>query len=349
VPKEECILEARILSPDRQPERAGPTNAEGDLPFASVIIPTYQRPAQLAECLDALHQQSYPSTRFEVIVVDDSGEPPAAPVVTAFGSRLRTTVVRVARGGPGAARNVGAANARGSILAFLDDDCRPDPRWLALLVGTVQQDDRVLVGSRIINALPSDLYASATHCLVDYLYRVCNQPGSHTEFLSSTGFAVSREAFLSIRGFDPSVRHASEDREFCQRWSRCGRRLVYNPEALVRHAHPLSAGQFWRQHFNYGRGAFEYRRTVARQIGADLRLERIAFYARLLGHPLEVETGPLRFALCGLLALSQLATAAGFVWQWQIDWRSPASRVAARETELDSGMAGKNRHGSSPP
>ncbi len=86
-------------------------------PEFSVIIPTYGRPAFLAEALASVSRQTL--TDFECIVVDDATpEPPALPTTDA---RFRL-VRRAANGGPGAARNTGIAEAAGRHLAFLDDD-----------------------------------------------------------------------------------------------------------------------------------------------------------------------------------------------------------------------------------
>ena len=57
----------------------------------------------------------------------------------------------------------------------------------------------------------------------------------------------------------------SEDREFCDRSLYNGFQMIYAPEILVYHAHALTLGTFWRQHFNYGRGAFYFHRVRAQR------------------------------------------------------------------------------------
>ena len=54
-----------------------------DLPFFSVIVPTYERPEQLRTCLDSLARLDYPAERFEVIVVDDGSKSPPTEIVAA--------------------------------------------------------------------------------------------------------------------------------------------------------------------------------------------------------------------------------------------------------------------------
>jgi len=105
----------------------------GFRPDFSVIVPTYNRPRELADCVASLARQEYPRDQFEVIVVDDGSAVSPAAVIAPFRNCLNVEVHRVTNGGPGAARNRGAHLARGRILAFTDDDCRPSPNWLKML------------------------------------------------------------------------------------------------------------------------------------------------------------------------------------------------------------------------
>ena len=84
----------------------------------SVVIPTYNRAALLGRTLDSLWRQS--CTDFEVIVVDDGSTDGTLDYLTTLGGRVQ--VVTQPNQGPGAARNLGAENARGEYLAFLDSD-----------------------------------------------------------------------------------------------------------------------------------------------------------------------------------------------------------------------------------
>ena len=102
-------------------------------PTFSIIIPTYQRPTQLAVCLRSLTGLNYPRERFEVIVVDDGSTTPLDAVVASVRDSLNVMLTRQDNGGPAAARNTGAARARGTFLAFTDDDCTPTPDWLHTL------------------------------------------------------------------------------------------------------------------------------------------------------------------------------------------------------------------------
>ncbi len=140
------------------------------LPFVSVIVPTYDRPRQLARCLRSLSSLDYPSDRFEVIVVDDGSESPPEDIVADAPGQLDTTLLSPPHAGPASARNYGAAHARGEYLAFTDDDCVPTPSWLRAIAVRFAATPGDAIGGRTLNGLPKNLYATASQALTDYLY-----------------------------------------------------------------------------------------------------------------------------------------------------------------------------------
>lgn len=105
-------------------------------PFVSIIIPTYNQPVYLKECVQSLLEQSYPSNCFELIVIDDASEIPAAGLLAEFHLPAeKLTVIRHAENrGSGAARQSGLQAARGEYLASTDDDCLYHREWLMELV-----------------------------------------------------------------------------------------------------------------------------------------------------------------------------------------------------------------------
>ena len=260
----------------RKTEAAG--RADAVEPFCSIIVPTYRRPAELAGCLGALAALDYPRERFEVVVVDDGGEAPLDAVVAGFRDRLDLTLLTEARGGPAAARNAGAAHARGELLAFTDDDCRPRPAWLRELVARhVGQPERAL-GGRTVNALPRNPYSTASELVLGVKYAQDNADPGEACFFASNNMAIPARGFHELGGFDASFR-TSEDRDLCSRWIMDGRGMTYEPAAVVDHASDLTLRSFCRRHVAYGRGAFMYRKAQARRGG---RAEPLAgFYASL--------------------------------------------------------------------
>jgi glycosyltransferase involved in cell wall biosynthesis len=280
----------------------------------SVIVPTYQRLASLERCLDALSAQDLGRDRFEVVVVNDGGADSPRDAVERRRASLDVRLIEQANAGPAAARNAGAALARGEYLAFTDDDCLPDPRWLSALSDSAARHPGCGVGGRVDNALTDGIYSNASQQLIDFLYGYFNTPDAPGRFFITSNLAVPAARFRELGGFDVTFPlAAAEDRDLCDRWREQGGTIVYDDRAVVHHAHPLGLRSFCRQHFNYGRGAFHLHLARARRGVAPILLEHQSFYSRLVGHPLGKGGGWRAAALSALLLTSQATYAAGYV------------------------------------
>lgn len=279
----------------------------------SVVVPTYGRPEQLAACVESLDRLDYPRDAFEVVVVDDGSPQPPDETVSSIETSLVLRLVHQENSGPAMARNRGAQVASGRFVAFVDDDCRPRADWLSALDGALAEDPECLAGGRIENALPGNLCSEASQLLVSFLYEYFDGSEGRPRMFCSNNMALARSRFLEVGGFDESMpRAAAEDRELCDRWHFRGRRLSYVDGAVVDHHHRMGLGAYWRQHFNYGRGAYLYHRIRKRDERGALTPEPPAFYLRLLGYPFRRGLGPRRWALVMLLFIAQVANVGGF-------------------------------------
>jgi len=284
-------------------------------PFFSIIIPTYNRSDRLAECLKALVRLNYPRDSFEVIVVDDGSEVVPDNIWEAVQYDIQIKLITQTNAGPAAARNSGALKAKGDFLVFTDDDCRPQSNWLSVVAEHFNNNPDTGIGGKMINALPENLYSTASQLLIDYLQSYYNRVPSDATFLTTSNLAVAKNAFFDANGFDTTFPLAAgEDREFCARWRRQGRNLDYIPEAIVLHAHELSFRSFIRQHFNYGQGAYYYHKIQAEAAGQSIHVEPVSFYWRLLRYPWYKKVQSGRFWISALMALSQVANAIGFFY-----------------------------------
>jgi GT2 family glycosyltransferase len=282
-------------------------------PFISIIVPTYNRPDALVDCVRSVAQLTYPLDRFELLIVDDgSSTPPGGRVKQSAGP---TTVRWLSQphGGPARARNLGASQARGGVLVFVDDDCRVPPDFLCRVSAHIRAAPNTGIGGQTINVL-DNVYSTASQVHVEYLYRHYNAAPGRARFFSSNNLALPAEEFRRIGGFDDRFM-TGEDRELCDRWLNAGFALKYCPDVRVYHAHDLSLRSFWSQHFNYGRGAFRFRQRRAERLQSRITLESWAFYLNLLRCHSPHVTRWRRLPVNVLLALSQVANAAGFLWE----------------------------------
>lgn len=238
-------------------------------PLISVIIPTYNRPAQLTACLGSFLGQDYPTGRWELVVVNDGGTPPWPHLPDDLLARLPLRRVRGEHRGPAAARNLGVGHANGSLLAFTDDDCRVLPDWLAQWARGFSESPWHALAGRTLNPFHESLGARSHRYLTDFLYEYMRFPNEDAYLVVTNNAAYRREVFESLGGFDEAFAFATEDRELSHRLAANHFRAGYWPEAIVWHDHPLTAWQSLRLQFRYGRGDEDFRRALLR-----LRLPR---------------------------------------------------------------------------
>ena len=207
-------------------------SSENALPFVSVIVPVWNSPDMIAKCLIALSAQTYPSDRFEVLVVDNASTDSTAEVVRRF--PVATLLFEPA---PGSyhARNRGLKIARGEYIAFTDADCRPHENWLANGVVALTTDPSIaMVGGAIDLVIDHDGAPS----LVE-LYEMA-QAFPQKVFVEQQSYAATANMFTRrstidrIGPFNAALKSGG-DWEFGRRVGAAGLRLVYAPEALVQH------------------------------------------------------------------------------------------------------------------
>jgi glycosyltransferase involved in cell wall biosynthesis len=284
---------------------------EDSPPTFSIIVPTYERPAQLAMCLSALARLDYPRECFEVIVVDDGSAKSPDDVVKEFRELMDVRLFSQRNAGPAAARNFGATHARGDFLAFTDDDCAPDSQWLrAFAAHFIKTPDRI-IGGRTFNALPQNLCSETSQLIIEVVYSHFNANADDARFFASNNLALPLRRFREMGGFNAAF-ITSEDRELCDRWLALGLRMTYAPDAVIRHAHTLTLRSLWHQHFAYGQGAQRFHQARTLRGHAPFKPDRV-FYLKLFRAAASQTNKTRAMQLTALLLWSQIANAAGFL------------------------------------
>ncbi len=188
----------------------------------AVVIPTRNRIERLRDCLS--HLVPYVADHPECsITVSDDGD--AGETGKALAGDMR--IVRVVQGprrGPAANRNHGAAHSAGELIVFLDDDCIPDPNLLAAYQAAMSSHPETGVFEGRISAT-GKVTGFADGAPV-------NETGG---YLWACNFAIRRELFMAIGGFDERFPFAAS--EDCDLRFRVRRRsaILFLPDARVWH------------------------------------------------------------------------------------------------------------------
>lgn len=203
----------------------------------TVIIPAYNAERHLGQCLEALRQSE--DRDFELIVVDDGSEDRTREIAAQFGAKV---LASEARSGPASARNLGAKQATGAILFFIDSDVCVKVDSISKVKARFNNDPEMsaLIGSYDMAPKSQDFlsqYRNLMHCYV-------HQHGSEQAwtFWSGCG-AMRKEVFIDMSGFSEDYgRPAIEDIELGYRMVRAGRKIVLDHSLLVTH---LKRWTFW--------------------------------------------------------------------------------------------------------
>ncbi|MCL2420182.1 MAG: glycosyltransferase, partial [Conexibacteraceae bacterium] len=166
--------------------------------------------------------------------------------------RQGVRLIRTENRGLGSARNTGMEAASGEIIAYVDDDARPDPHWLDYLVTEFARGDHCAVGGPNIAPGGDGVVADC----------VANSPGgpihvllsdAEAEHIPGCNMAIRADALRAIGGFDPRFTAAGDDVDVCWRLTQQGWTIGFAPPAFVWHHRRNSVRAYWRQQRGYGR------------------------------------------------------------------------------------------------
>jgi rhamnosyltransferase len=221
-------------------------------PSVSVVIPVLNAAAFLPDLLKAIFAQQ-PQPPFEVILVDSLSTDRTREIASAD-ARIR--VIPISNFSHGRARNLGAREARGDILALLTQDALPaGPEWLERLIAPFADPAVAAVYSRQLprpDTAPMERFFLLTHFPdgaptrrekggKQYL-------GLEDVFFSNVSAAVRRDVLLKFP-FDEEL-IMSEDQQFARDILNAGYATVYQPSSVVIHSHRYTLTHVFRRYFD---------------------------------------------------------------------------------------------------
>jgi len=242
----------------------------------TVLICTRNRASTLRDCLESLTDSQLPQgVQWEVVVVDNHSSDQTCEVVKEFCHLLpgRFRYLYEATPGKSYALNAGIEAAKGSVVAFMDDDVKVTSTWLFHLTAPLLKGECAGTGGRTLPEklipLPSWLALSGPYALGGILaamFDLGNEACELDRAPYGANMAFRRSMFEKYGGFrvdlGPSpcsdVPRPNEDTEFGRRLMAAGERLRYEPLAVV--YHPISAERIEKNYFlswwfDYGRAS----------------------------------------------------------------------------------------------
>lgn len=231
--------------------------------FVSVIIPTCNRKDSLKRCLISLFNQTYSVEKHEIIVVDDGSKDGTKELVSelqeiAKKQNLKFRYLRQENKGPGCARNLGAENSFGEIIAFTDDDCVLFHDWIRTIVDCYQDHpDIAACGVQPVDIIESGIFSSITKCFEQKSHENKNK------FYFSYGFApfkiisgenvsIKKDVFREVGGYDPKFKFYGEDVDLIYRLLKKGYKVLYNPKIESSHYARTTVKEIYNQKYGFG-------------------------------------------------------------------------------------------------
>jgi GT2 family glycosyltransferase len=200
----------------------------------SVVVPSHDRVTRLRWLLNALEEQTLPRSRWELVVVHDSQDGTEELITTH--PLVHEGVLRRVRLAPGTGtaavqRNAGWREARAPLIAFTDDDCRPEPNWLERMLAAARVHPGAIVqGKTRPDPFEAEIMKWAPRA------RSIDEPDPPGPHAQTCNILYPRPALEAVRGFDESIDGAGEDLDLAARVRARGAAYVGAPDAVVYHA-----------------------------------------------------------------------------------------------------------------
>ena len=207
-----------------------------DADLVSIIVVNWNGRGYLPACLDSLRAQTY--RRHEVILVDN-GSTDGSIVLVREGYPEVVLVQSPHNTGFIGGNLLGLRVARGGWIALLNNDTIADPGWLAALLDAARPADVAGTTGKVY-ALDEPERVAFTLPLIDprtgrARWTNAEYPPTEVHYLSGNNLVVKRAVLEEVGFLDPAYEAYYEETDWCARLIRAGYRLVYTPQAHIRH------------------------------------------------------------------------------------------------------------------
>lgn len=245
----------------------------------TIVVPTYESEV-LPNVIDSLIHQDASDDTTDILIVGRQVN--AGGFTNGEVSKFIEVEER-----PSAAhnRNVGAAQANGDWLCFVDSDSVPHPEWLEQMQ-SIMDEETIIAGA--VTVPPNEPYWSICDHLFCFLSQTeLNSGQRYLESAATINLCIKRDVFMAIGGFDEDFEEpAGEDRDFCYRIRKMGYKIAFIPSAIVSHHHGREDLQSTLRHVHrYGLATsyFRHKRDGSLIWRLAVPLTRIPILVEFLG------------------------------------------------------------------
>lgn len=210
----------------------------------SIIIVTYDSINDIDNCLKSIFKQTIQP--FEIIVVDNQSLDLTAEYIQNQYPDVRV-IINSINAGFGGGNNLGVAHARGELIVFLNPDTIVSETWLEALIKPLLSSEKIITTSKIltydgrmINTCGNIIHFTGLAFTRGY----GSEPASFNKYeyvdeASGCSFAVRKDDFVQIGGFDPNIFLYHDDVDFSLRTHLKKFKILYVPDSVVKHDYSL--------------------------------------------------------------------------------------------------------------
>ena len=179
----------------------------------SIIIPARNEEKNIGNLLEAIRQQTYPTERFEVIVIDDGSIDGTADMIKNFPTVRLLTNPQTSSAHKKQAISTGIAAAKGDLIVTTDADCLPPPRWLETIAAFYETQDTVAFAAPVLLESKGSFIEEFQKMDFIVLQGITGATMQNGSMIMANGanLAYQRTAFEAVDGFSGIDKIASGD------------------------------------------------------------------------------------------------------------------------------------------
>ena len=218
----------------------------------SVAICTYNRPELLKKCMRSIIKQDLPP--FELIIVYHSKNDLRKVSMLKRGVGVR--FLHCNKTNSAVARNMAINSSKGTILAFIDDDCIANKNWLQCITQQFEDQRCQIVMGKAVNGSRSNIFSIIENARINYYVEsniITKDKKKHAFVLDTKNFAIRKSLLVGHNLlFDTRFTNKFEDIDFGLRTISIGVSILYNPRIIVRHFGTSSLLSHVKREFSIG-------------------------------------------------------------------------------------------------